>query len=343
MEEQSLFAINENSGVDKYRQIVNGIIAAIKKGTLHRDDVLPSVSQICDSFGLSKETVLKAYAMLQQRGIVTAVARKGYYVATESVNHFSRIMLLFDELTQYKQVMYDQFMRTIDGKVKVDIFFHHCIPSQFETLLLDKIKYYDQVIVMPFANEQVMRTIQRIDDDKILLIDRRDNIEKACSHVIQEFRESVYNCLIAADDLLHKYHTLYLIFPKNEALAIKSSHAPREIQQGFDKYCLERGLNHHIVHNADEINYEPGTAVMLIDDLDLVAVVETARQLCLSVGSQIGIISYNDTPMKRIVENGITVISTDFAEIGRIAAELILTGKNEKITVPTRLIRRNSL
>ncbi len=343
MSQTTLFNIDNNSGVDKYRQIVEGIISAIRDGSLHRNDVLPSVSNLCGTFNLSKETVIKAYALLQQRGIVNAIARKGYYVATESVDHLSRVMLLFDELSPYKQALYDQFMKTLDGCASVDIFFHHCLPSQFATLLLDKIKYYDLAVVMPFKNETVQQIIQQIDDKKLLLIDRLDGIEKNCPHVIQDFQEQVYTCLHEATDLIRKYRTFYLIFPRNEAVAIKSSQAPQEIQSGFSKYCVESGLNYRIVHRAGEMDYVPGTAVLLIDDLDLVETIETCRSHGLHIGSDFGIISYNDTPMKRVIEQGITVLSADFGEMGRIAADFIVSGKAAKITVPTRLIRRNSL
>jgi len=39
------------------------------------------------------------------------------------------------------------------GRAQVDIYFHHCIPTLFESLLFDKIRYHDSALVMPFANE----------------------------------------------------------------------------------------------------------------------------------------------------------------------------------------------
>ena len=40
----------------------------------------------------------------------------------------------------------------------------------------------------------------------------------------------------------------------------------------------------------------------------------------LVIGKQVGIISYNETPLKKIILNGITTISTDFEAMGIEAA-----------------------
>jgi DNA-binding LacI/PurR family transcriptional regulator len=71
--------------------------------------------------------------------------------------------------------------------------------------------------------------------------------------------------------------------------------------------------------------------------------VETAREKNLKLGEDVGILSYNDTPMKRVVYKGITVISTDFGELGRRAAHFVLERKPVHEIIPTTLIRRNSL
>jgi DNA-binding LacI/PurR family transcriptional regulator len=60
-------------------------------------------------------------------------------------------------------------------------------------------------------------------------------------------------------------------------------------------------------------------------------------------GSEAGVISYNDTPMKKYVKNGITVISTDFDLMGQKAAEFVASNKPMQFEVPTRLLLRSSL
>jgi DNA-binding LacI/PurR family transcriptional regulator len=61
------------------------------------------------------------------------------------------------------------------------------------------------------------------------------------------------------------------------------------------------------------------------------------------LGKDIGIISYNDTPGKEILRDGITVISTDFENLGAKAAEMILEKKAIQQDNPFYVISRNSL
>ncbi len=54
-------------------------------------------------------------------------------------------------------------------------------------------------------------------------------------------------------------------------------------------------------------------------------------------------ISNYDNPVKEILEGGITTISTNHDEIGRTAAEMILTGNFRRIKSPFEFIKRKSL
>ncbi|MFN3488320.1 MAG: GntR family transcriptional regulator, partial [Emticicia sp.] len=65
------------------------------------------------------------------------------------------------------------------------------------------------------------------------------------------------------------------------------------------------------------------------------------RQSDLKLGEEIGIISFNETTLKELLE--ITVITTDFETMGRTAAALLLDKKQIKIKNPFYTIRRKSL
>jgi DNA-binding LacI/PurR family transcriptional regulator len=71
--------------------------------------------------------------------------------------------------------------------------------------------------------------------------------------------------------------------------------------------------------------------------------IERLIALKLKIGKEVGLISYNETPLKRFILDGLTTISTDFKELGTKAAELILSNKTEKIEIPFYLNLRNSL
>ena len=83
-------------------------------------------------------------------------------------------------------------------------------------------------------------------------------------------------------------------------------------------------------------------AYLTIDDNDLVTIVETAIANKWRIGKDIGIISYNDTPLKKVVANGITVISTCFAEMGEKIAQMVINNNKECISNTGSLIDRGS-
>ena len=72
-------------------------------------------------------------------------------------------------------------------------------------------------------------------------------------------------------------------------------------------------------------------------------VIENAINRNLKLGEDFGIISYNETPLKKIVANGIATISTDFEMMGEILADMVLHGHKQQIENKSSLLIRNSL
>lgn len=77
-------------------------------------------------------------------------------------------------------------------------------------------------------------------------------------------------------------------------------------------------------------------------DKDLVSLVKTAKSGNLELGVDLGIISYNDTPLKEVVADGISTISTDFAAMGNLLADMVLNKKNKQIENVSYLVSRKS-
>jgi DNA-binding LacI/PurR family transcriptional regulator len=82
---------------------------------------------------------------------------------------------------------------------------------------------------------------------------------------------------------------------------------------------------------------------MTLDDKDLINLLKELQILNYELGKDVGIVSYNETPLKEIVANGITTISTDFSLMGQRLSEMILNDEYRKLKNPLRVIKRNSL
>ncbi len=118
---------------------------------------------------------------------------------------------------------------------------------------------------------------------------------------------------------------------------------PEEILKGFQSFCSEYAFNHKVVNNIAEEQVNEGEVFINLMEDDLVVLLEKIQGTNLQVGKDVGIISYNETPWKRFMLNGITTISTDFKKMGEMVAEMVLSNGKQHIEVPFALTLRNSL
>ena len=89
-------------------------------------------------------------------------------------------------------------------------------------------------------------------------------------------------------------------------------------------------------------NAKVGDAFVVVDDRDLEYIVRYSIEKKMNLGADLGIVSYNEAPLKGIVASGITTITTDFSQMGKSMAQMILEGKKDKIDNPFNLILRKS-
>ena len=94
----------------------------------------------------------------------------------------------------------------------------------------------------------------------------------------------------------------------------------------------------------DDEPLDEGDCHIVLAESDLVNIVKKSREQLFKLGRDVGVISYNDTPLKEILADGITTISTDFQSMGKTIAEQIM-GKEDRIPIknPFRMTLRKSL
>jgi DNA-binding LacI/PurR family transcriptional regulator len=118
---------------------------------------------------------------------------------------------------------------------------------------------------------------------------------------------------------------------------------PVERSIAFEQFCVENNFEYEVVKSLAGIRPSLYEAYFLISDRDLVQLVKIAKRYKLKLGKKFGIVSFNDTMLKEVVAGGITTISTDFVEMGRTLAEMVLERNGKQIRNPSKLIVRNSL
>ncbi|MBM3418068.1 MAG: GntR family transcriptional regulator, partial [Bacteroidetes bacterium] len=117
--------ISKDSPTPKYLQVVNLILEDIEKGKLKVGDRIPSINETSFDLLLSRDTVEKAYNELRDRGIISSVRGKGFYISSTKMEHKMRVVLLFNKLSSYKKLIYYSIINTLGSKATVDLFIHH--------------------------------------------------------------------------------------------------------------------------------------------------------------------------------------------------------------------------
>jgi DNA-binding transcriptional regulator YhcF (GntR family) len=324
--------IKLNNSSTKVQHLVDALSHAINQGVFKPGDALPSVNEISKQHHLSRDTVFKAYQELKQRGIVNSTPAKGYHVE----GLLNKVLLMLDVYSPFKDVLYNAFVNNLPKNYKVDLVFHFYNERLFETVMLDSIGRYNYYIVMNFNNENFHEVLKKIDQNKLLILDLGDFEKNNFSYVCQDFGKSVYGCLTEGIHLFQKYAKINLYFPD------ESEH-PRITAKYFNKFCKDNNINSEIIKTINTNNFKAGVAYFIIRQKDLVEVVKLCREKKLKIGHDVGLIAYNDTPMYEIIENGITVISTDFSQMGAKAAEFVRTRQKIHEVISTKLIMRGSL
>lgn len=325
-------SIHHHSDIPKYRQIVNSINNAISENILHQGDLLPSVNILCKTHQLSRDTVFKAYKILKEQNVIESVPNKGYFVANET----RKVLLVLDTFKAYKEVLYHSFIENLPANFIADVQFHHYNIENFKTILNNSLGKYYKYIVMGFDNKEVPKVLSTIKQNKLLLIDWNIRSESQNNYVFQDFGQSFYNALSEALELLKKYNKLVFIYPEY-------TNHPKEALIFFIKLVKNHKLKHNIILNSNDFDIEKNTAYLSVSDRILGKFLEQCRAKNLEPGVDVGFLSYNETPMKKFIYKGISVISTDFKELGTMCAKFVNSDRPMQYYVPTKLILRESL
>jgi hypothetical protein len=269
-----------------------------------------------------------------------SVPGKCYFVAGKNARSSLRVALFFNKLSAHKKIIYDAFVQTMGDEVAIDFFIYNNEFRLFKTMLESRSGDYTHYVIIPhFLNcaDEAAVVINKIPKHKLILLDKKmQGITGEFGAVYEHFEQDIYNALKQAGELIDKYNVIKIVFPPN-------SYFPREILEGFELFCREHHFKSIIVNDLSKDKTKAGDLYVTLIETDLVLLVERIINGNLRLGINVGIISYNETPIKKIIRDGIATISTDFFKMGQAAAELILTNSRTQVQVPFSLIRRSSI
>ena len=195
---------------------------------------------------------------------------------------------------------------------------------------------YSKYIIMNFDHPRVKEICSKIDKNKLLIIDWDINMPEGASYIIQDFRLGLISALNEINGSLNKYKQITLLYPAY-------TYHPEVIIDMVRDFSQRNNLIFKLDSNTTHLNPKSGELYISVSDRALARLLEHVVLNNMKIGVFFCIISYNETPMKKYIQNGISVISTDFKEMGIHAADFVNSGVHKEIIIPTKLIKRNSI
>ncbi|MGX5687656.1 GntR family transcriptional regulator [Arcticibacter tournemirensis] len=339
------FKIDTKSSVPVYKQLIQAVQKAIDNGEISDQEFLPSMNVLSETLDISKETVKKAYSILREQGYLESSHGKGFYV-NKRYKHKLKVLVLFDMLSTYKLVLYRSFVETLDKGTEISILFHNQDIKIFRKQIEENLNTFDYYVVSPNFNmdggiqKEVLQILKKIPNRKLILLDRLVSpLQGNFGAVYQDFEQDVYEGLSQGQKLIKKYKKINILSTSGSLYA-------EFIIKGIKKFCNEHRIEHKQFKSIDtnEINKEEVYIILNSQhDKELFDILRTTKEKKLKLGKEIGVISYNESPINEFILNGLTVLSTDFKEMGRIAGEMVKTGALSKVRNKFSLIIRKSL
>jgi DNA-binding transcriptional regulator YhcF (GntR family) len=316
----------------KVQQLTDFIQESIALNNLKAGDALPSINELSKEFAVSRDTVFKSFSDLKTRGIIDSVQGKNYFVASRTKN----IFLLLDEYSPFKEVLYNTLIQTLPISYTIDLWFHQYNEHLFNKIISESLGKYNKYLVMNYDNESFSDILHKIDEKKLLLLDFGNFEKSGYSYVCQDFERGLYETLSSIKDELFKYEKLVFVLNR------RHKH-PQISKLAFINFCLDNNYEFRVLDEiSDKTDIQNRHFYLVVKNEDVVEIIRQARHKKMNLGTDFGLLAYNENPFYEIIENGISSIGIDWEKMGEMAAQYILTEESVQTYLPTNITLRPS-
>ena len=339
------FSIDTGCKTPIYKQLVSAVEKAVHEGRLSAGEQIPSMNELAASLGISRETVKKAYGVLVEKDIIIPRHGKGFFAADLQAGDHINVLVIFDKFSVYKQILFNAFGERLGGKAEITIVNHNQSLDLLEYYLdnhLDNFEYYVITPHFPLdeaSQARAVKLLSRVPNRKLIMLDRLQPgfPGKHFGAVYQDFENDIRDGLSQGLDRMHAN-------PRLRVITLPSSLYGPHIRIGVERFARENGIPVEFMTQTPDDILRGDTFLVLNAQLDagLVSLARKIGEYGLSIGKDVFIISYNEFEMNELVLGGLTTVSTDFAEMGRLAAQMILERRPRIIHCPFRLTRRST-
>lgn len=328
----NLMELKFNDRSTKVQQLSDFIEDAIASNEFKEGDQLPSINDLSKQFKVSRDTVFKSFSDLKNRGIIDSIHGKNYHVVSKNKD----ILLLLDEYSPFKEVLYNVLSSNLPKSYKIDLWFHQYNQQLFENIINGSAGKFSKYLIMNYDNDIISDALLKIDKKNLLLLDFGNFDKEGYSYVCQDFNKGLYNALNSIKDELTKYKKLILVFNKYHKHPLSSKIAFRE-------FCTDNKFEFDILDkvNKDTI-LDENYFYLVIKQQDVINLIKLGKDLKWKPGVNYGILAYNENSLFEVIENGISSVGIDWKEMGNLAADFVMTNEPIRTFLPTVIVKRDS-
>lgn len=337
------FKIDTKSKESIYKQLVAQVERAIHDGHIQAGEHIPSMNELAARLDISRETVKKAYGILVEKRLIVPKHGKGFYAADMQAGGHPQILVIFDKFSVYKQILFNAFSESLSGNAEVTIVNHNQSLDLLEYYLDNYLDDFDYYVVTPHfpldkaSQARAVKQLSRIPNRKLIMLDRLQPEYPGNNYgaVYQDFENDIYDGLSQGIASCRSIGSLRVI-------TLPTSLYGSCICKGVDRFAKEHRIPVEYLISAPKDIHSGDTFLVLNSQLDagLVSLAHVIEDAGLRIGTDVFIISYNESEMNELVLGGLTTVSTDFAQMGRTAADMILNRHLHKIHCPFRMNKR---
>ena len=199
---------------------------------------------------------------------------------------------------------------------------------------------YHYYVVMPHLieeDDENLKCLKKIPSDRLIILDHSfSSLSQTFASIVSKPISQIKKVFNTQLNLFNKYHSFNLVLTEED-------YFDADLINGCSKFCESISMNFQVLDGLDEDEMRLGEIYFTLADCDLAKAIHYADKNGFEVGKDIGLIGYNDSCFKELLVGGISVISSQPSQMGRIAAEMIQENSKENIELDLQFIQRNSL
>lgn len=324
----------------KYQQFTNMLIEKIHRGEFKKGERLPSLLDSSATYGLSRDTVIKAYKNLYDQGFLTSIYRKGYFVSLPSTGKpGKKVLMATSEMNSANFLFYRQLSNTMEENgIQCDFKVYYNDLDRLAHFVDEAVGNYHTYIVDPqlHSKEKILGLFKNkvADDGIILLNDGNANDEPDKRQILFNIEEDFSNSLKYLNDRLNKYKELNLVLPSQE-------YFPYKLINGFFNYCDLTCKTGHILEEVKEV--KKGNAYIVMDEKSLFGFMNGVCQDQTTLGQDVGLLALFERPYLQYMTKKVSSLNWFNKALIECIVSAIKTNSNWCVRAEVELNVRESL